>query len=311
MSPLEFFGSAPLSGRLATVPVGAVCGMSSTSYRGPGRITVTGSYKSQSFRARFLGQEFELVDNIATFGFQANQLEELDRLVAYVDTLFPAQFSGAVPAPIEIEDISGTLNGLKFSVWSSMKASNALSITLETLPLKEYFDTTTPQDFVPGLFMIAAFRYLQQADRLETEGRHLTTFLAERILNVAKSLEAIFPGEVDAMREELAKLGINPTYSDIFATVRYLRNQVDVGHVSFSDLPAGSVQEVFEFVGLATTCLRALLNSLQKDRSTQERLLGLRNQNSNKKIPNAVAYLKKYAGIKPPRDNDLKIVVRE
>lgn len=307
MTPTDFFGGVPLTGKLSIVPVGAQCGFTETSYRGPGRISAVGAYTIAQFSAFFLGRHFTLVGNVAEFRFQANALSDLDLFASQLDALFPELFSGAFHAPIDIEDISGTLLGFKFTVRSSLTYSNSVTVTPQTLPLKEYFDNVVPQDFVPDISVISAFRYLQQADRLEAEGRYMTTFLAERILNLAKSLEALFPGEIDIMRTELWSLGAASTYSDIFASVRYLRNQVDVGHVSFSDLPKGSVQEVFQFVGLATSCLRALLNSLLRNQPAQERLLTLRKGSTSTKVPNAVAYLRHYAGMIAPKDNDLTV----
>ena len=193
---------------------------------------------------------------------------------------------------------------------SSLSTSNAPFCTQHTLPLKEYFDSTAPQDFSTPLFLISALRYLQQADRLQAEGRHLTTFLAERILNVAKALEAIFPGSVDDMRNEAERLKIDSTYRDIFASVRYLRNEVDVGHVSFSDLPRGAVQNVLDFSDLATRCVKALVNSLMRDREAQNHLTSLRKNSSPNKPPNALKYIEIYRGVQAPKDSDLSKPLR-
>ena len=310
MSPDELFGLAPLTGKLGVTPVGLTCQVQHTNYRGPGRISTVGSYPRMQFSSRFLGHDFSLTGNIATFKLTVSSLSQLDFFVAYIDALFIALFSGAFHAPVDIEEIDGTLQEFPFTVRSSLSVSNAVPITPQELPLKSYFDDVAPQDFAPGVSVISALRYLQQADRLQAEGRHLTTFLAERILNLAKALEALFPGEVDDMRLELSALSVASTYSDIFSSTRYLRNQVDVGHVSFTDLLPGQVQEVFEFAGLATSCLRSLINSLIRDREAQERLVSLRKNRAPNKVPNAVGYLTRYKGVKPPKNNDLTKVHR-
>ena len=62
---------------------------------------------------------------------------------------------------------------------------------------------------------------------------------------------------------------------------------------------------MFEFANLATACLRALITSLLKDRETQERLVQLRKGGTSEKVPNAIAYIKKYSGVNPPKNNDL------
>lgn len=310
MSPDELFGLAPLTGKLCVTPVGLDCGFQRTNYRGPGRISASGSYPSMQFSSRFLGHEFSLVGNVATFKLEISTLSDLELFVAYVDSLFTALISGAFHAPVDIEEIDGTVQEFAFTVHSSLSVSNSVLITPQELPLKSYFDNVAPQAFVPSVPVVAALRYLQQADRLQAEGRHLTTFLAERLLNIAKALEALFPGEVDDMRRELATLNVASTYSDAFASARYLRNQVDVGHVSFTDLLPGQVQEVFEFADLATNCLRALINSLLRNREAQERLVHLRTSGAPKKVPNAVGYIRKYSGVKPPKNNDLTKVLK-
>lgn len=299
---------APLTGRLNIVPVGASCVVNRTNYRGPGRLQVKGCYEKARFEACFLGRKFSLVGNVATFRLTVSALSELDLFVAYLDALFPALFSGAFHAPIDVEEIDGTLQGFSFTFRSRLSVSNAPLCTSATLPLKEYFDSTSPQEFIPAIFLIASLRYLQQADRLQAEGRHLTTFLAERILNIAKAIEAIFPNEsVDMMRDELKKMKIDATYIDIFSSVKYLRNQVDVGHVSFSDLPLDSVQDVLNFADLATHCLKIFVNNLLRNRERQEHLLSLRKNTVSSKVPDAIKYIKKYRDILRPDGNNLEI----
>ena len=308
LSPNELFGMAPLSGRLSIAPVGATLNLERTDYRGANRIKVKGHYPVTDFSAQFIGRNFRLKGDIATFTFSVSSFHELDLFVAYADSLFPALFSGALQVAVEVEEIGGTLQGFPFKTIIETTSSNPILITAEQLPFKAYFDTIAPQDYLPSLPIISSLRYLQQASRLESEGRYKGTFLGERILNLAKALESLFPGSIDEMRAELRGLNIAADYVEVFASVRYIRNQIDVGHAAFTDISGEAIQEVFDFASLATSCTRALINSLLQNRAEQQRLCNLRKP--SKKTADATSFLLRYKNISEPKDNDLTRVQR-
>lgn len=306
MGPLDFFGVLPLTGKLNIVPVGATLEVKPTNFRGAGRLFVSGSYPKSHFSASFLGQPFALDGNIARFQVALTKAADLGVFVAYAEALFPAIFSGAVHAPIDVEDISGVVQGVEFTVSSSLSVSGTPLCTERELPLKQHFESFAPQALIPPIPLVAAYRYLQQADRLAAEGNHLTSYLSERMLNLAKALESLFPGQIDDMRSELANLEVHTTYAEVFSSVRHLRNQLDIGHVSFSELQQDTVQSVLDFAELATSCTRSLLNLLVTNHKALTRLERLRKAHPSSKVPNAVEYLKKYRGVVAPKNGDLR-----
>jgi hypothetical protein len=311
LGPADLFGLAPLNGKLGVVPVGSSLEHHRTDLYGVDRLTVSGSFQRAKFDSSFLGYPFVLSENTATFRFSVQNLGELDKFVMYANALFAGLFSVAYPIAVDIEAIEGTLADKRFTVCGELSVSNPILCVRSIDEIKPFFDETTPQSFLPSIPLIAAVRYLQQSERLRSESPRLTTFMAERLLNLAKSLEALFSGEVDDMRHELTSLNVAPEYVSVFSSIRYLRNQVDVGHVSFSDLPSGVVQEVFEFVELGAACARALLGRLLNDGEAQQRLYNLRAGAKKPKIPDAIAYLRHYSGLHSPRNNNLSDVNRD
>jgi len=306
--PEELFGAAPLSGKLGFSPVGSTLSVNNpTRYAGVGRLAVSGRYPLMDFSSTFLGAPFSLHGNQATFIVTVASQEEFLNCVWHLDTKFPAFFSGWLPAPVEVREISGKLSGVSFSVFGAITSSRQSLGTAEDLGYKKFFDEMVPNE-LPIIPLVSAFRYLQQADRLETEGSHLTTFLAERLLNLSKSLEALFAGDIDAMRAEMRLQNLAERYIDAFASIRHLRNQVDVGHVSFNELPSGTVEEVYKFAGTMTECLRKYYCSLLRNYEAQQRISSYRNASSASKPKDTIAYLRKHKDLKIPQDYDFSRV---
>jgi hypothetical protein len=304
--PEEFFGVAPLSGKLGFVPVGCTLSVNdttTTNYAGVGRLAVSGSYPVMDFSSKFLGTSFVIKGNHATFTVDVASQQEFLNAVWQSEAMFPTFFSGWLPAPIEIREIFGNLAGVAFSVKGSLVSSRQTLCTTEDLGYKKFFDEIIP-DKLPIIPLVSAFRYLQQADRLETEGRHLTTFLAERILNLSKSLEAVFAGDIDSMRVEMRLQKLAEQYIDAFASIRHLRNQVDVGHVSFTELPPGTVEEIYKFTRTITECLRKYYCYLLKDAEAQQRISSSRNSLATLKAKDTVAYLRKHKNLGVPENYD-------
>lgn len=88
---------------------------------------------------------------------------------------------------------------------------------------------------------------------------------------------------------------------NVFSSVRYLRNEVDIAHVSFNETSRESVQDVIDFADLATGHLRFFVSDLFDDPELRERPEHLRKPPSADKIPGAIAYLRKYRGVGAPR----------
>jgi hypothetical protein len=312
MSPPEVFGLAPLQPSTGIVMIGTQPRFERTNYRGPGRIVPTGTLEVTNFDSTFIGVPFVVEGNIARFNFRVAALAGLDQFVWHVDAKFTQFFSCAMPTAVEIEEISGTIGGYPFAVHSSLTSSNTLYASTGSLSpeLKAHFDGVAASGVGMKLEMVAALRYLQQSERLQMAGHHVPTFLSERILNLAKALDSLFPDGVDQMRAELATQQVANDYIEVLASVSYLRSQVDVAHVSFTPLAEGQVQEVENFVTLASACLRALLNTLTHSREAQERIAAFRTSRQTPRAHVTLALLRKHVGLQYPAADDLSVARR-
>lgn len=113
--------------------------------------------------------------------------------------------------------------------------------------------------------LLAALHYLHVACRLERESRSPGEFLSEVLLNLAKTLEVLFPGSgsIDTARKGLIELG----YSDAaieahFVPVLAIRNQIDVGHVHLSVFTRDQLTVLHSYAESAETQFRQLLNRI-------------------------------------------------
>ena len=307
LSPEEFFGAGPLSGKIRLAPVGATLKATLQSYRGAGRLGVDGSFPKLQFESGFLGRGYSLDGNIANFRFDVRNLQELQNFLDGVDLCFSAIFSGWEHAPLEIEDVRGSINGVQFGVSSGFSASPAF-LCVDPNRLKSYLDICSPKEIdTKSIILVSCLRYLQQADRLDSEGRYAVSFLAERLLNIAKALEVIFLGGVDDMRKLLASIGVDSMYAEIFASVRYLRNEVDVGHVSFSRIDASEVEDVMNLADNAIRCVRFLIQMLMQDPNMLATVLGSRNSENKTRGNTPLRHIKRYRNMVLPKDGNLKV----
>jgi hypothetical protein len=114
--------------------------------------------------------------------------------------------------------------------------------------------------------LVAGLHYFHVACRLAREGCTAGEFIAEVVLNLAKSLEVLFPPRGDGQTREAVRSGLRALgFSDKdiecnFIPAMALRNEIDVGHVelglftmdqlriihSFTERAEGAFHELFE-----------------------------------------------------------------
>jgi len=110
--------------------------------------------------------------------------------------------------------------------------------------------------------------YFYKACRLEQAGSAPSEFLAEILLNLAKTLEALFPatghrGSRDTVRDNLRALG----YSDdemesCFLPAMALRDELDVAHISLASFDGEQLGTIFRYAESAQQYFRVLLQRL-------------------------------------------------
>lgn len=124
---------------------------------------------------------------------------------------------------------------------------------------------------VPGRWrFLAALHYFHVACRLSRQGVTAGEFLAEVVLNFAKTLEVLFPPGGDgrtreAVRTKLAGLGFTETEIEgDYIPAMALRNQIDVGHVDLGLFKPDQLALIHAYVDRAEEAFRVLLDRLLK-----------------------------------------------
>jgi hypothetical protein len=116
--------------------------------------------------------------------------------------------------------------------------------------------------------LLAALHYFHTACRLSRQGATAGEFLAEVVLNLAKSLEVLFPSSGDgkprdAVRRKLAELGFSQVEIEAdYIPSLALRNEIDVGHVELGLFTPSQLLSIHAYVDHAENAFRVLLDRL-------------------------------------------------
>lgn len=116
--------------------------------------------------------------------------------------------------------------------------------------------------------VIAALYYFHIACRLKATGYSPWEFTGATILNLCKSLEALFPhlgdgNTRDAAREGLESLGYHETEIEtLFLPVMALRDQLDSGHIMLFDLPREKLERLYNYTDTAEQAFQKMFQKL-------------------------------------------------
>jgi hypothetical protein len=236
--------------------------------------------------------------------FIVNDLETLGEFVQRVIETLPAMFAPVCLAPISILSMSGAANGRPFKVvLNGTITINKFSVS----KVKSYFDLAMPGARDLPRQIIAAKRYLAQNYLLEYSSEFGNQFTGERILNLCKSLESLLPAQaidsIDKMRIFLKDWGVHEKYVHVFASIRYLRSQLDVAHISYSSISADSHESIDRFIVLAEACMQALIQTAVKKSMKDKSIYPQRKAIIDDCT--AVRFLRNYKDLERPEDGDL------
>jgi hypothetical protein len=112
--------------------------------------------------------------------------------------------------------------------------------------------------------LVAALHYFHVACRLAREGTTAGEFVAEVILNLAKTLEVLFPpGSRDAARAGLTDLGFpQDEIEGRFLPAMALRSKIDVAHVGLGIFTVDQLKVIHAYTDLAEDAFRGLLQKI-------------------------------------------------
>lgn len=310
--PDEFFGCADVTGRLREVVGGADYQMDFSLFQGIRKRKPVGSVRVPRFAyaGNLSGPPITFDGSVATINIHVHELDALGQFVQRLVEILPAMFAPVSNTPISILAMSGTVNGSQFDV--RLNATTSVTIPGVSV-LKDYFDLAMPHALSLPRQIIAAKRYLAQNYLLEVSSEFSNQVTGERILNLCKSLEALILvndiTSVDEMKEFLRSWGVHQRYVDVFASLRYLRSQLDVAHISYTRISAEGHDSIDRFIVLAEECMQALIITAVKKFIADKSIYP--NQRATEKDPSSVRHLSKYKSLQNPHNGDLTTVPPE
>jgi hypothetical protein len=306
--PEEFFGSADVTGRLRESISGAEYLVEWSTFQGFKKRRPVKSFRLPefSYTGSFSGPPIVFVGSTATMKITVPDIDTFTSLIQKLVEILPAMFAPASNSPISILEIWGTANNKPFDV----RDSSGTSLTLPGVSiLSDYLDLALPYALALPRQILAAKRYLAQNYLLEYSSEFGNQFTGERLLNLCKSLEALIPVNVDSideMKNFLRGWKVDERYVDVFTSLRYLRSQLDVAHISYTLISKEAHQSIEKFLVLAEECMQALIITAVRKFISDNSIYPKRRATVDD--PPAVRRLAKYQNLQSPHNGDLSVV---
>lgn len=268
LKPLQPFGMTAGGGRTAVRSVPARARFNANS--GIHTIESQEPLKPLEVTAEDPARVLSLTGNVLSITETFDSLERLRETVESIHFGIPMLLNVVFADPPFVERVEGVLGGRSFR-WELSHWEVECGITTQELQ-----ETKVTQAWKRmSLFgegkrrrLLAALHYFHMACRLDRSGETIGEFLPEILLNLAKTLEALFPpggecGSMDSARSGLRELG----YSDEEIEKRYvpaiaLRNHVGVGHVTIALFTSDQLKVLHTYAEQAETAFRSLLNNI-------------------------------------------------
>ena len=273
LDPPELFGEAEFTDTLRAFPTDngkdRTFKVSGNFFAGMGRLASEKPARFQKFNYKgvFANTPVEIIGNNAQIACVCLKVDDFYFFVQKIIEEFPSSFSCATNAPVSISQIKGSANGIPFTV--RMKFENMMDAAFKINDdfhaiMSSRLDKVLPECGNLPKQIVAAMRYLSQAFLLEFRSVYSYYFLSERMLNVCKAIESLtldFGDKVDDMRKALRSWQIHERYIDVFASIRYLRSQLDIAHIAYSQLNSAAYNKIQKFLPIAEQCTQMLIIS--------------------------------------------------
>lgn len=312
LGPLDFFGEADISGKLREFPEFSDIKLDGTFFDGMKRPSMAAPGRMPEFKlsGAIYGTQLTIAGSVARVRFGVGNLEILETVLQRLIEFIPAAFSGASTTAVFISDVFGTIDGLPLKVQlfgDTIHGHEAFFVGDVASKVEKYFQLLGQMGTNVPRKLISAHRYLAQSFHLEAASSWPYQFTGERLLNLCKALESVLDGKslekIDEMRSCLQSWGVHPDYVEVFASIKYLRNELDVGHIARTPITPEGRDRVVAFVGLAEKCVQALLHLMAKNVIEDSNFL--HSEPTQVADPPVVTALKKYEKLQGPSDGDI------
>ncbi len=226
-------------------------------------------------------------------------LKEMQETIESVYFVLPSLVNVPFADPPYIERVDGTVGSSSFG-WELKEWQLAVQTTTQEHQEQRFARAWERMGILAAPHrrrLVAGLHYFHVACRLARVGSTAGEFVAEVVLNLAKTLEVLFPpggnGRTrDAVRAGLRTLGYldNEIESD-FVPAMALRNEIDVGHVELGLFKMDQLKAIHAFTERAEGAYRGMF----------ERLLDSVESGSLDIAPHDLG---------PPRDEAIKLIER-
>ena len=210
--------------------------------------------------------EFEVKKNVVSVRSRCTSEQDLHDLVSAVFYVFPAVLNVNFPDAPFPTHAWGQLGAARFN-WIFDPTEVRARATITSKGHQEHLITDAWRRVAAvsqSRRLIGGLYYFHVACRLLAVGHNRFEFMAEALLNLAKSLQSLFGQSRDNVRAELSKLSC---YSQAeiegkFLPAMVLRDEFDVSHVNLSMLKREQLRILHDYTNLAEGTFRELLNTV-------------------------------------------------
>lgn len=241
-----------------------------------GRGTLRGGERLPPLKARAevssATDTIELVGNLASYRFIAQSYDQIAGVGNSLVFALPALLNAYLQFPPVVERVAAHTAGSErgYEVWALqfhtpiVTEAGQISRATDALYSIPIFAMESQRRLQAGLI------YLHRAARLADAGHNRWEFLAESVLNLAKSLESLFPPESpessrETVRRGLLGLGLSSALVEAwFIPAMLLRSELDVAHVRLSLPDRDQIAILSRYAEGALEHYRELFRSLTK-----------------------------------------------
>ncbi len=197
-----------------------------------------------------------------------DNLSEVEDVVMGVYFGLPVLLNVGFGDPPIVFRVDGEIGGVPFR-WELKDWRMNFTITTQERQEGLFVTAFQRMSLVAGLprrRLLAALHYFHVASRLNCCGAKPGEFMAEAILNLAKTLEVLFPSAGNGQTREAARQGISELgYSDdeierLFIPAMALRNEIDVGHVHLALFNPRQLAAIHAYTEIAEDAFRDMLD---------------------------------------------------
>ena len=195
-------------------------------------------------------------------------LKLVEQTIESVFFVLPTLLNVPFADPPYIERVDGVIGTVGFR-WELAAWLGQYRTTTQEIQEQRFADAWARMSVLaePGRRrLVAALHYFHVACRLDRAGRTAGEFLAEVVLDLAKTLEVLFPpddadGTRVAARRGLRALGLTDKQIESdFIPAMALRNEIDVGHVELGLFRPEHLKAIHAYLERAEDAFRDMLD---------------------------------------------------